>query len=119
MPGDRKHQFADAFRRQRIGGNTFRRCINRLTGCECAVQGRRPLRFDGDDLHPASEPCGYAADQPSATHCHKQRRYTWKIGLDLSAECPLAEQRFRLVKGMYGESAALFGEFSLAASASA
>jgi hypothetical protein len=59
---DRECQIADSLRCKTVRRNSSCWRIDRLARCECGVQGRGTIRFDRNDLHPATEPRGDAAD---------------------------------------------------------
>jgi hypothetical protein len=104
---DRKHQLADAPRRERVGRDPSSRCVHGVARGERTLERRRSFRLDGDDFDAARVPGGDAADMPAAADRDEQRIEAGRLLLKLQADAALAEQRLRLVEGVHGKRARL------------
>ena len=94
---DRKHQLADAPRRQRIGGNAACRRVDGPSRLQRVGQRRRQLRLDADDPDAARVPGRDSANQPAAADSN-ENGVERRLLIELQPERRLSEQRLRLIE---------------------
>jgi len=107
--GDGEHQFADAFRSERIGGNSSRGAVDGMSGFEGIVQCRCCFWLDADHLDAVLTPGGDAADESATADGNEQGIEVRRLLLEFETNRALAEQRLGLVIRVYRERARLGG----------
>ena len=97
---DGEGQHADALRRQRVGGDAFRRCIDGLASGVGPGQGWSALGFYPDNASGAGEPGCRPADQSAAADRSKDRGGVGGLLLEFQPERPRTQEGLPGVEGM-------------------
>jgi hypothetical protein len=98
--GKRKDEPADAARCERIRRDTASRRIDRASGRKRHGESGGGFGLDSNHPDPSAIPGGDAADKPAAADSDEKRVDIGALLLDLQPDCPLAQQRLALIKGM-------------------
>jgi hypothetical protein len=98
-----EHQFADAFRSERIGGDSSRGTVDGTSGLQSVVQSRRSFRFDADKLGAILVPGSDAADESATANGEQQGIEIGRLLLQFESDRSCAEERLTLVVCVYRE----------------
>ena len=102
--GDGEHEFADAFGRERIGGDSAGRAVDGMARAQGLRERGREFRFDTDDVDTARVPGGDAADKSTATDGDQQSVEVGELLFEFESDRALAEERFDLIVGVNSQS---------------
>lgn len=102
---DREHELADAFRSQRVGGDSSGGTVYRAAGFEGIGQRGGGFRFDTDDFRAASIPGGHAAEEAATADGHQKNIQMRGLFFQFETDGALAEKRFDLIVGVDPKSA--------------
>jgi hypothetical protein len=93
--GYRIIESADTLRSQTVGGDAATWRINWVTGRECGIQCRCPIRLDANDLDAARKPGGDARDQTPTPNRDQQRVDVRCVRFEFEPDGTLTEQRLQ------------------------